>query len=186
MDSSTIIITILTAIIATATWINVVLVKRLTKETNQFQAMSDIFSEYRKPEMKYAVNVLWNFYRDECKSKKDLLIENYNKVREQDKEKEKNIDIKERFIFAKNTLDYQRRLLSLFYLHFAVLNKKKIITDDFAFNTWHLRDLEIIPEVLFPMELRLAELYRYGLNEKWEPLQMFYRAKEYYSLGETR
>ncbi|NIN52867.1 MAG: hypothetical protein GTN80_07255 [Nitrososphaeria archaeon] len=138
------------------------------KNTLFHHILEDIQKEYRSPRMLLAVKSLWDFYRKYGEDKpEDEFVGEYKKRCDKDDKwvlfQKKN----KRFEFVEATLHNQRRLVSHFYQHLAVLKEKKILPEDLIYSKWSEADLRIIPKILFPIENYL----RAKIHEpKLEPL----------------
>ena len=117
------------------------------------QVLRDILMEYRSAEMLLAVNTLWVFYREHPED----FVRKYEETRRRDEGGIAKLPPKERAEVLRSTLDYLRRFVSHYYALLGGLYELKIITKDILYTYWSGDDLRIIPEILIPIERKLAE-----------------------------
>ena len=151
----------------------------LTESALIQQTLFALHRDYRSPEMLYAVEHLWGFlachgpehireaYREQCLADErwaDAAI----------KRGERNLDAITR------TLDFQRRLVSDFYLQLAELRVHGVLPDRIIYTSWAEPDLRIIPEVLIPMAEELTSLLKTPPAPAVEALRALYQASRTY------
>lgn len=112
---------------------------RTSKEILKNQVFADLIKEYCSTGVGIAIRELWEFYRDKCHEKKDLLVENYVFEAKRNKTNDSNIH-------------YRRRIVSTFYQRMAVLRTNGVLSMPIIGSFWEKGDLEIIPKVLIPIE----------------------------------
>jgi len=138
-----------------------------TKKNLNHQILVNLRTEYYSAEMMFALQRLWTFYRDECSENSDELRKFYRKKSEEQKRnfmKEKDYDEKIKKI--KNSLSYQRRLVSKFYCHLADLHILNMLPDNILFSIWSSKELEVIDKIIILMEEEQAKIDKqYKENE---------------------
>jgi len=128
------------------------------------QTLMDLLKEYRSLEMGLAVQRMWDFYRNTCDKDKESLIEEYKKEYKKSEKKleEPKLNIEQ----MRNSLHYQRRIVSNFYGHLAILFSNKALDENLVFEIWPKDTLKIIPKILVPIETKaLPELF--GKKERF-------------------
>ncbi len=126
----------------------------ITKRNLVYQVLVNLQMEYRKPEMQYAIQTLWEFYRDECNENEETLMEKFGKKYDEEKRTLQKMHGKpgeKPLEFVKTTLHHQRRLVHMFYWHLASLYANKIIPPRIIFDIWNEEMLKIIPRIIIPM-----------------------------------
>lgn len=131
-----------------------------SKKTMLHQAFLDVQKDYRSPEMGYALHTLWNFYRDECNEDKKTLKKKFKTKFLKEGKEIKKLKIKDRIEFAKNTIDFQRRLVFHFYAHLADLYRVKILSEENIFDYWNWHNLRVIPNIIIPLNDSLNEILK--------------------------
>ena len=102
--------------------------------------------------MGIAVKNLWDFYRD-CYNNVEILEKKFMEILKKDDEIIKGItDISQKFIYISNTLDHYRRIVTQYYDYMVYCFENKIIPKSFIHELLTERDLEIIPNILIPMD----------------------------------
>jgi len=130
-----------------------------TKKNLNHQILVNLRKEYGSAEMMYALQRLWTFYRINCDKNIDKLRSHYIKrSEEQDENFMRPKTYEGRIRRIKNSLSYQRRLVSGFYYHLADLHLLEMIPDDILFSIWSNKDLEILDKIIIPLEEEQAEL----------------------------
>src|SRR6266700_8770 len=123
------------------------------------QALMSILLEYRSAEMMDAVKTLWDFRRD---NPGDSMVVKYEEIRKKDDELWRNAASSDKIAFVAGTLHFKRRLVSHFYAYLAHLVDHKILPEDIFYGSWSKTDLEIIPQVLVPLERGLGQALKVG------------------------
>ncbi len=118
---------------------------RTSRRTMWHQALLEFQKEYRPTDMMKAVRELHNYYRKTCgnieESKKEgKLREDFRKLIEKNEDCSENIN---------------RRKVEYFFLHLAILYKRKILTGKIIFDMFSERDLRIIPKIIIPLSQEL-------------------------------
>ena len=125
------------------------------RKTMLHQVIRDILMEYRSAEMMIAVQSLWTFYRKHPNN----FVEVYVRTKEQDEQSNALLPIPQRIEAERFTLHYFRRLVSQYYAMLAVLYTNNIFPKDILYSYWSEGDLRIIPNILIPIEKKLAEMF---------------------------
>jgi hypothetical protein len=154
-----IIVSIFAVIVAFLSWNN-------SKRTTLHHVLEDIRKDYRSPEMHHAVKTLWEFYRD-CQSKGEDFVEKYFQILKNDNQRLSSLKENEKIKAERDTLHYQRRLVSHFYQYVASLYVNKILPGKVIFKAWIEDDLRIIPNIIIPIEKRLPEIIK---TPKYQPI----------------
>jgi hypothetical protein len=145
-------ISIIALIFAILSW-------RTSKLTALHNVIEDIRKDYRSPEMHHAVKTLWEFFKD-CRSKREDFVVRYFKILKDDNDRICKLNEDERIKAEKDTLHYQRRLVSHFYQYVSSLYVNKILPRNIIFKTWIEDDLRIIPDIIIPIEKKLPEIIK--------------------------
>jgi len=154
------IISVLVAILAFS--ISILSWRVATKALN-LQVLLNMGMEYRSPQMLYAIDKLWQLYKDHPTD----FVKKYLEIRDEGQRCLASMDEEMKFENYRYTLHNQRRLISHFYQCLANLYVKKIFPKDILYRIWTEAELRIIPEILIPIEKKLQE----NLNEP--PLKSF-------------
>ena len=111
-----------------------------TKKTLEKQTFLDLRREYRSKEMGIAIARLWKLYREDCKEQRKALIDQYFKESKGDQK------------FQMDCIHNQRRMVSQFYQELENLLRHKIVNKKLVLTYWTAGDLEIIPNIIEPIE----------------------------------
>lgn len=101
-----------------------------------FQVLTGILLEYRKPEMMNAIAALWGLHRT---AGAPHLVSEYERLRAQG-----------------GPLHEQRRLVSQFYNWLGGLRDLELVLPDVIYRDWSKSDLQILPDLLLPIESHLG------------------------------
>ena len=154
MDYS-IVITVISAIAAVGSAIFAAYAYGVGKTTLLHQGLVDVRKDYRSPEMQYAIETLWDFYREHGREK---LAEKYEEIRQEEKKWISSLEKQGRIEAERSTLHYQRRLVSHFYQHLAGLYVNGVLPKKTLHKIWSKEALRIIPDILVPIENKLREV----------------------------
>lgn len=149
------IIALTSAIIALLAALFAFLAWRSTYQALIHQVLEDTQSDYRSPEMLFALTRLKDFYTEHGK---DKFVEEYLKVRDEEhkwvmsQEKHTMID------FEKSTLHYQRRLVDHFFWHLSTLYVNGALPKRVIYGYWEEAVLRIIPDILVPISNKLRQV----------------------------
>jgi hypothetical protein len=171
-DIIAIIISVGALAVAILSWLN-------SRRTTLHHILEDIRKDYRSPEMHSAVKRLWQFYRLWGKD----FVQRYEETRQEDEKQIPSLSAQNRIEAERNTLHYQRRLVSHFYQYVAALYVNGILPKGIVAKTWSEADLKIIPEILVPIENKLREVLNTPplppLNERnFSPLVLYKDLKD--------
>ena len=134
-------------------------VQRTAENARLYQMLTDMLLMYRSVEMHVAIQTLWKFFR-KCADKKytDKEIgQSYITRMKDDDARIDNVPSDQRFEQVKATLHFQRRLVSKYFLLFANLKHNGVFMFDEIYGQWSKIDLEIIPDILLPIEYALLK-----------------------------
>lgn len=157
---------------------------KTTKKNLLHQALLNVQREYSSAEMLFAVQKLWQIYegagKDEAK-----LVNHYEKQLAEARDKIGTAEVREKDVSAvvKASLHYQRRIVSQFYSHLAILHEQDIIPEHIIFDIWNPWDLDIINKIIFPLDSFLRRTTKPKapeLDKGTYRLMRFYRASEKY------
>jgi hypothetical protein len=120
-------------------------------------SMFNIIETYRSAEMYLAIKMLWQLYR-ECGENQKQLIEKYLEIINTDAEKIKEIDdIAKNREYQLNSLDHYRRMVTQYFDYMAFCFGKNIIQKNYIKELWRKTSLEIIPNILVPLDFANAK-----------------------------
>lgn len=133
----------------------------VSKKTLNHQALIEIHKEFRSPEMLYALDGVWKFYRDvknkhkkkESKKFEKILIKEYKTKHIQERDK-----IAEGKLAAEESLNYKRRLVTHFYIHLASIHNNGILLPELIFDWWVPSDFKIFNEFIIPLAETASKL----------------------------
>ena len=132
-----------------------------TRRTMWHNALLDVQKEYASAEMMSALQFLWNFYKNDCGKDVNLLVKRYKLKIDIEKE-----EISKGKRDIKDSFDYYRRLVTHFYFHLADIHKNNILPEKIIFDHWSPIDLDIIPQIIFPLDKAQEE--KSGVDEERE------------------
>lgn len=118
--------------------------------------------EYRSPRMMHAVATLRDFHRAHTPRE---LVSEYMRIHGEDIERIAKLPETARVDGHSCTLHSHRRLVSQFYQVTARLYVNGIIPGKLVYSAWARADLEIIPQIIIPVENRLL----HDLNDPPRP-----------------
>jgi len=118
----------------------------------QNSILKGLVSDYAQPEIGDAVKSLWYYYR-EFNEDTAKLTEMFKIYIEKHIESGKNIDA-------------ARRQVSHFYQSMAMLHEGDAIPEKLLYRLWSKKVLQIIPNILIPLEKVLVELRNEKVDEK--------------------
>lgn len=132
------------------------------KGANSFQVLTTVVTEYRSPEMYFAVKRFWDHHRKygenfigkfaEIRDSETLHVDSISSPASQITHQR---DM-EKVIMA--TIDFQRRRLTSFYTLLASYNELKMFPDEMIFTFFTSKDLRLIKDVLVPIEESMSGL----------------------------
>jgi len=151
----------------------------LMEKTFVLQTLFALHRDYRSPEMLYAIEHLWGFlschgreHIREAYRERSLADERWTDAAIKRGERDRGA------IMA--TLDFQRRLVTDFYLQLAELRADGVLSDRMIYTSWAEPDLRIIPEVLIPMAEELASLLKAPSAPAVDALRALHEASKTY------
>ena len=139
-------------------------------ETVKNQKYVELFGEYRKVEMFSAIRRLHNL-KHTCESGKLGIKEEYERIKEEEDKNTERTEYSKKLDFQKNTLHYQRRLVSQFYISIGIALERKLLPEEPTIESWTDLDiLQIILEIGHDPKKYLRSLYEKGerLRKKTE------------------
>ena len=144
-SGSSIVVSVISLTVALSSAIIAVFAFRFSKRQLAHNAYFNLQSEYGSPEMSFAIRRLYNLY-NECKNKSSKIDTEYM-IKYKEERSHQNIDEE------KDTLHFQRRLVTEFYQKMAVFYVCKIIPEYLIYKGWKKKDLrKIILEIIIPIE----------------------------------
>jgi len=175
-DKLTLALTIITAVYVVLTGLILIVMcmqGRKSARARLHELLWQLEMEYRSPQMLLAIDSLWRLH---IKCGKDRLADEYMQIRSDEYKKLECLPLEVRTVAAMSTLHHQRRLVSHFYqfLEEARQDKVKAIPDDVLYAHWTKTDLGIIPDILIPIEKRLADELRVDSKQLIDRLQQLY------------
>ena len=108
----------------------------ISVRSSRITAFMELRKQYGSPMIGNAVRKLWEFYRED----KETLVERYKK---------ESIGFRR---YREDCLHYQRRLVSQFYQQLENWWKSRPLNKKLLLSSWKAADLEIIPEIIIPIE----------------------------------
>ena len=121
----------------------------------RYQVLLPLSQEYRSPAMLYAIRSLWSFARDHSSN----LTVAYTRRLESDEAAVQALERAKRIEYVATTLDNQRRLVSQLYQFLGSLYDEGGHLRKLIYGYWMRADLQIIPDVIIPMKLRLGQIW---------------------------
>jgi uncharacterized protein YxeA len=119
----------------------------------QNSILKELVSDYAEPEIGNAVKTLWHYYRNVFNEDAKKFTEKFKTYMEKSIETGKNID-------------RARRKVSHFYQCMAMLHEGDAIPEKLLYRLWSKKTLQIIPDILIPLEKVLFELRNEKVEEK--------------------
>lgn len=150
---------------------------KASRKTLKKQNVRNLLTDYRNPEMVFAIRRIWELY----KANNETFIEKYFEIDESEMKKLSKIAGYNRKNFLESTINFQRRLIVSFYMDVAISYQNKLIDKRDLFLNWSKEDLLIIPQILKPLEIERRKRNLGGeiephINET-HPLMRLYRAR---------
>jgi hypothetical protein len=143
------IILIITAAILIGHWI-------AFRRTLLHEALLSMRQDYRSEKMLIAIERLWDLWRDNNKIPANV-VNDYMRQYYANKDKARSQEGRDLKDFVEMTLHNHRRIVSQFYSYLAIIYTKGILTEPEIFEFWSEKDLQIIPNVIIPIENRLRK-----------------------------
>jgi hypothetical protein len=134
----------MSAVIALFVWIN-------ARKTITNQVFHSVIAEYKSPDFMLALQRLYGL-RDTCRGDAALISSTYESIKVSDAEEIMRQPFQARLEFERNTLHFQRRLVSNFYYYLCTAVLERMIPRDVAYKFWDLRTLQVIPTILVPIK----------------------------------
>ena len=122
-------------------------------EQNAHQVLLSLFSDYKSPQMFLCVKSLWAFRRENGSD----FVQQYENIRKRDDDELLRLSPDERIPAVLGTLHFQRNLVKNFYGFLSSLYHLGIIRSEVLYTYWDKADLEIIPQILIPIERQLGK-----------------------------
>jgi hypothetical protein len=120
------------------------------------QALFDVRREYQGAEMTLAIATLWKFH----KAHGARFVEVYLETWQRDEEYIAGLPAAEQVDGMRGTLHYRRRMVKEFYNLLAGLYEHRVLSNDVVYTYWVAAELQIIPEILIPLESAVAQHLR--------------------------
>jgi len=125
---------------------------RTSEVALQYQVLLPTLFEYRTADMLMAIRSLWSFAREHPS---DLEVA-FATRRAKDYAELEQMEPTKRSDHLRTTLDYKRRIVSQFYGILTSVHQQGGLQRKFIYTHWSKSDLQIIPDVLIPMEKCVA------------------------------
>jgi len=166
-------INLVSAIVAFLSFICVLIVFWNSNRVLRYQTLAELTREYAQSEMGDHVDVLWNFYKQRNRDKKQVRRVFQNHLKEMDRLQDQSPHLLEEFGGTK--LNLARRQVSHFYQRMAVLYKGRLVNPRILYRLWTKKDLLIIPEVIIPLGETLIEHHKEELGFEFDDLETLYK-----------
>lgn len=120
-----------------------------------------LLMEYRSPQMLLAIDTLWRLHGTHSSN----LADAYEQIRRDESDAIALLPPAQQAEAAAGTLHHRRRLVSHFYQFLAALREMEAIPEPVLYTHWFETDLRIIPDILVPIEERLAREFKTDSNQ---------------------
>lgn len=122
-----------------------------TRQIFEYETLLKLLSDYRSKDMGNYVEKLWTVYRNECNEDESELV---------------NFYIRDFYSNAreKREIHFERRMVSHYFQHMAILNKKRTLKTHIIKLMFQQNGLEIIPKIILPIEINALP---YCTNKKY-------------------
>jgi hypothetical protein len=127
---------------------------RVAEAAVRFQVLLPALFEYRSADMFIAVRALWDFWRAHPSNIKQAYIAQW----ERDSSRLRSLQGDDHLKFLRGTIDFHRRHVSQFYSFLTSVYDEGGDQRKWIYTHWGRADLEIIPNVIVPMETALREV----------------------------
>ena len=165
---SELVLAIVSSVIAALSLVGTFIIFNITKYRENYQNLLERISFYASSEMLMAIKRVWDYYRKYGESK---FLDRYIAIMIAENKKMDAMPVSERLVFQTCTLHYQRRLVSQFWKGLAILIKNDLVPRKAVFSWWSQNDIDIVGEILIPLENKLAEYHKVPqLNPNTDPL----------------
>lgn len=125
----------------------------ISESALRFQVLVPALTDYMSAEMYMAIDNLWGFYKREP----DTLAARFVSQRNADKLRAEELPPAERLDFTKSTIDYHRRQVGQFYGLLTSIHDEGGHQKKWLYSYWRKRELQIIPKIIIPLEVALAQ-----------------------------
>ena len=129
---------------------------KIAEAALRFQVLMPALLEYRSAEMLVAIRALWDFAR----AHPNDIAEAYQAQRVIDHQHLANLMGNEHLDYLRGTLDFHRRQVSQFYGFLTSVYDEGGMQRKWLYTHWGRADLQIIPDVIVPMEKALGAALR--------------------------
>ncbi|HUT46001.1 MAG TPA: hypothetical protein VMX36_06925 [Sedimentisphaerales bacterium] len=144
-----------------------------SKSVLKYQTLAELTREYAQSEMGDHVKMLWNFYRQRNRDKKQVRSVFKNHLKEMDRLQDQSPHLLEEFGGTK--LNLARRQVKHFYQRMAVLRKGGIVSNRILYRLWTEKTLQIISEILIPLEETLLDYRKEERGSELDDLEALYK-----------
>jgi hypothetical protein len=120
------------------------------------QVLVSVLQDYRSPEMLWAMNSLWRFRREHG----DKFVQDYLERWQKDDERIAGLPDDQQLAATAATLHCRRRIVKEFYNLLAGLRDLRVLPPEVLYTYWNEAELKIIPEILIPLEMAVAQRLR--------------------------
>jgi hypothetical protein len=121
----------------------------------KYQMLTELMHQYAQPAMGEAVATLHDFFHHDCDKKLTGMKKKFKddiKLLDKKKKKEKLTDKEEEIAKGITKIDNARRQVSHFYQRMAALHEGHVLPDKILYRIWNEETLEIIQEIIIPLE----------------------------------
>jgi hypothetical protein len=161
--ASELIFAIVSLLIAVFSLVVTLIIFNITRHRENYQNLLERISFYVSSEMLMAIKQVWGHYRKYGESK---FLDKYIAIMIAENKKMDSMPISERLVFQTGT-----RLVSQFWKGLAILIKNNLVPRKAVFSWWSQNDIDIVGEILIPIENKLAEYHKVPqLNPNTDPL----------------
>lgn len=139
---------------------------------DSLHVLFELLEQFRSAEMMLAVITLWRFRYDHG----DQLVQAYLETWRKDDERIAKLPAEQQVEAMRGTLHYRRRIVKEFYNSLAGLYELKVLPGKVIYTYWSAAELNIIPEILIPLETAVARELRIetDLGDWFQRLQHLY------------
>ncbi len=139
----------------------------ITRRRQNYLTLYDQMTQFAREEVFIATRRLWELYREYG----DNFADRYIKIMEADTKKLKSLPLEKQLAFQRNTLHYQRKILTQFWRNLSIILKNGLLPEKQVYGAWAKDTVEIVPKILLPLENKLADYHKVSrFDPKTEPL----------------
>ena len=139
----------------------------ITRRRQNYLTLYDQMSQFAREEVFIATRRLWELYRKHG----DDFADKYIEIMVADNKKLNSLPLEKRLVFQRNTLHYQRKILTQFWRNLSIILKNGLLPEKQVYGAWAKNTVEIVTKVILPIEDKLADYHGVSrFNPKTEPL----------------